>query len=63
VNDQVPAEFAAYSLAWAEEFDGPAGAAAAPQTWRPETGGHGWGNCELRQSLLSFDTRSGSFRS
>jgi beta-glucanase (GH16 family) len=48
VSDQVPGEFAAYSLAWAEEFDGPAGAPAAPQTWRPETGGHGWGNCELQ---------------
>jgi beta-glucanase (GH16 family) len=48
VSDQVPGEFAAYTLAWAEEFDGPAGAAAAPQTWRPETGGHGWGNCELQ---------------
>jgi beta-glucanase (GH16 family) len=39
---------AGYSLAWAEEFDGPAGAPADPRTWRPETGGHGWGNAELQ---------------
>jgi beta-glucanase (GH16 family) len=37
-----------YSLAWADEFDGPAGAPASPATWRPETGGHGWGNKELQ---------------
>ena len=37
MSGQVPGEFAAYSLAWAEEFDGPAGATASPQTWRPET--------------------------
>ncbi len=48
MSDQVPGEFAAYSLAWAEEFDGPAGAPASPQAWRPETGGHGWGNSELQ---------------
>lgn len=39
---------AGYSLAWAEEFDGPAGAPPSPHTWRPETGGHGWGNSELQ---------------
>ena len=48
MSDQVPGEFAAYSLAWAEEFDGPAGAPASPRAWRPETGGHGWGNAELQ---------------
>jgi beta-glucanase (GH16 family) len=48
MSGQVPGEFAACSLAWAEEFDGPAGAPASPQTWRPETGGHGWGNSELQ---------------
>lgn len=37
-----------YSLTWAEEFDGPAGAPASPRTWQPETGGHGWGNQELQ---------------
>ena len=35
-------------LVWAEEFDGPAGAPPDPGTWRPETGGHGWGNAELQ---------------
>ncbi|MBO0785791.1 MAG: glycoside hydrolase family 16 protein [Actinobacteria bacterium] len=44
----VPAEFAGWSLAWAEEFDGPAGSPADPASWRPETGGHGWGNAELQ---------------
>jgi beta-glucanase (GH16 family) len=48
MSGQVPGEFAAYSLAWTEEFDGPAGAPASPQRWRPETGGHGWGNSELQ---------------
>jgi beta-glucanase (GH16 family) len=37
-----------YCLAWAEEFDGPAGAPASPRTWQPEVGGHGWGNQELQ---------------
>jgi beta-glucanase (GH16 family) len=35
-------------LVWADEFDGPAGAPPDPRTWRPETGGHGWGNAELQ---------------
>jgi beta-glucanase (GH16 family) len=35
-------------LVWAEEFGGPAGAPPDPRTWRPETGGHGWGNAELQ---------------
>jgi len=48
MSDQVPAEFADWPLAWAEEFDGPAGSPADPGTWRPETGGHGWGNSELQ---------------
>lgn len=37
-----------YSLAWADEFDGPAGAPPDPETWWRETGGHGWGNAELQ---------------
>ncbi len=41
-------EFAGYGLAWSDEFDGPAGSPADPQTWRPQTGGHGWGNQELQ---------------
>jgi hypothetical protein len=48
MSGQVPGEFAACSLAWAEEFDGPAGLPASSQTWRPQTGGHGWGNSELQ---------------
>ena len=48
MSDQVPAEFADWPLARAEEFDGPAGSPADPGTWRPETGGHGWGNSELQ---------------
>ena len=39
---------AGYSLAWAEEFDGPVGDPPSPRTWQPETGGHGWGNSELQ---------------
>jgi hypothetical protein len=30
-----------------DEFDGPAGSPPDPGTWRPETGGHGWGSAEL----------------
>lgn len=48
MSDHVPSEFAAWSLTWAEEFNGPAGSPADPATWRPETGGHGWGNAELQ---------------
>ena len=48
MSHQLPDEFADYSLAWAEEFDGPAGTPASPRTWRAETGGHGWGNSELQ---------------
>jgi beta-glucanase (GH16 family) len=48
MSDLIPAEFAAWSLAWAEEFDGQAGAPADPRTWQAETGGHGWGNSELQ---------------
>ena len=36
------------ALAWSDEFDGPAGSPPDPGTWRPETGGHGWGNAELQ---------------
>lgn len=35
-------------IAWAEEFDGPAGTPPSPRTWWPEIGGHGWGNSELQ---------------
>lgn len=48
MSDHAPVEFAAWSLAWADEFNGPAGSPPDPRTWRPETGGHGWGNSELQ---------------
>lgn len=48
MGDRVPAEFASWPLAWADEFHGPAGSPADPRTWRPETGGGGWGNSELQ---------------
>ena len=48
MSDQIAAEFADYTVAWAEEFDGPAGAQPSPGTWTYETGGHGWGNDELQ---------------
>ena len=41
-------EFAAYSLVWSDEFDGPAGSPPDRRFWEPETGGHGWGNQELQ---------------
>jgi beta-glucanase (GH16 family) len=44
----MPDELTGYTLTWAEEFDGPAGALPSPGTWAPETGGHGWGNAELQ---------------
>ena len=33
-------------LVWSDEFDATAGAPPDPRWWRPETGGHGWGNAE-----------------
>jgi beta-glucanase (GH16 family) len=37
-----------WSLAWSDEFEGPAGSPVDPAVWRPEVGGHGWGNEELQ---------------
>lgn len=51
-------EFSDYTLAWSDEFDGPAGAPADPATWRPEVGGHGWGNSELQYYTDSGDNAS-----
>ena len=48
VSDGPAGEFAAYSLAWSDEFDGAAGSPADGRTWRADTGGHGWGNQELQ---------------
>jgi beta-glucanase (GH16 family) len=33
-----------WEIIWEDEFDGPAGAAPAREHWKPEVGGHGWGN-------------------
>jgi beta-glucanase (GH16 family) len=44
VLDDVPG----CTLAWSDEFDGPAGSPPDPATWAPEVGGHGWGNRELQ---------------
>ena len=35
-----------WTLAWSDEFDGPAGAAVDPAKWVYDTGGEGWGNRE-----------------
>jgi beta-glucanase (GH16 family) len=47
-DGSVPTGSPGWSLAWADEFDGAAGSPADPATWRPEVGGHGWGNDELQ---------------
>jgi beta-glucanase (GH16 family) len=36
------------AIDWSEEFDGAAGQPVSPAIWRPEVGGHGWGNQELQ---------------
>ena len=36
-----------WTLAWSDEFDGPAGARVDPARWFTAVGGHGWGNNEL----------------
>ena len=38
---------AVQTLTWADDFDGPAGAAPDASRWTHETGGSGWGNNEL----------------
>jgi beta-glucanase (GH16 family) len=37
-----------WTLAWSDEFDGPAGAPVDGAKWVGETGGEGWGNQELQ---------------
>jgi beta-glucanase (GH16 family) len=37
-----------WSLVWSDEFDGAAGSRVDAAVWRPEVGGHGWGNSELQ---------------
>jgi beta-glucanase (GH16 family) len=48
MGDRLPDEFRGYSLVWSEEFTGPAGSPPDSRIWRPELGGHGWGNEELQ---------------
>ena len=36
-----------WTLAWSDEFDGPAGSLVDSTRWVAEVGGHGWGNHEL----------------
>lgn len=48
MSDRLLADLPGWSLAWSDEFDGPAGSPADPATWQPEVGGHGWGNDELQ---------------
>jgi beta-glucanase (GH16 family) len=47
-GSRIPRELAEYCLGWSDEFDGAAGSPPDPGTWRPEVGGHGWGNQELQ---------------
>jgi beta-glucanase (GH16 family) len=48
MSDHVLSEPPGWSLAWSDEFDGAQGSPADPAVWRPEVGGHGWGNEELQ---------------
>jgi beta-glucanase (GH16 family) len=52
VNDPVAGELAqalaGCRLAWSDEFGGAAGSPPDPGAWRPDIGGHGWGNEELQ---------------
>jgi beta-glucanase (GH16 family) len=47
-----------WTLAWSDDFDGPAGAAPDPAKWAFDTGGGGWGNQELETYT---DTRDNSY--
>ncbi|MEM7130087.1 MAG: carbohydrate binding domain-containing protein [Chloroflexota bacterium] len=44
-----------WTLTWSDEFDGPAGMPANPDTWTYETGGWGWGNAEFQYYTDSTD--------
>jgi hypothetical protein len=48
VLDDLPDDLSGWTLAWSDEFDGPAGALPDPAAWAPQVGGHGWGNQELQ---------------
>src|SRR5260221_3472260 len=49
---------AAWTLAWSDEFDGPAGALVDSTRWVAEVGGHGGGNHELEYSTDRSQTAS-----
>jgi beta-glucanase (GH16 family) len=53
-----PAPVDAAVLLWSDEFEGPAGAPADPESWTYETGGGGWGNEELQYYTESTDNAS-----
>ena len=44
-----------WTLAWSDEFDGPAGSPADSDIWTYETGGWGWGNAEFQYYTDSTD--------
>ncbi|MGQ0713763.1 MAG: glycoside hydrolase family 16 protein [Gemmatimonadaceae bacterium] len=44
-----------WTLAWSDEFDGPAGAPVDATKWVAETGGHGWGNQERQYYTAGAD--------
>ena len=48
MSDRGLGELSGWSLAWSDEFEGPAGSPVDPAVWQPEVGGHGWGNEELQ---------------
>lgn len=45
--DALPANPAAQTLVWSDEFDAPDGSAPDPAKWTYDLGGRGWGNHEL----------------
>jgi beta-glucanase (GH16 family) len=55
MDDGVLEDQPGWSLVWSDEFDGAAGSPADPAVWRPEVGGHGWGNGELQYYTDSVD--------
>ena len=48
MNDRVLGGLRGGSVVWSEEFNRAAGLPVDPASWRPEVGGHGWGNHELQ---------------
>lgn len=53
-----PSTPAAWTLAWSDEFDGPAGTLPDSTKWVRETGGQGWGNQELEYYTTSATNAS-----